>query len=49
MGGTYAYFDGLSASVVVSSAGICFSVSLKPGFSLTDNGDGSVTDPYIVD
>ena len=38
----------LSGNVVTDSIGVRPSVSLKPGFSLTGNGDGTATNPYII-
>ena len=49
-GETFVYSDGgLNDFYVRNSIGVRPSVSLKPGFSLTGDGDGTVTNPYVVE
>ena len=39
----------LASSLVDATNGVRPSISLKPGFSLTGSGDGTVNNPYIVE
>lgn len=49
-GVTYIYrYWSFGFNTVTSSVGVRPSISLKAGFNLTGNGDGSVTNPYVVE
>jgi len=46
--GSYVYSDSITDYTISSSHGVRPSISLKAGFSLIGNGNGTTTNPYIV-